>query len=200
MLLEDQIRGGRADNRQPGEFDEEELAVGRIVEREHVDSDEQAEEIAMDHLAEHPNYYSTLYRAGLVDEDKAIEKITELGWDLKSESSAKALKDFPLGYDIEAEPGEEINDEDPTFFAVKTEKPTVIGESGFEKRLGHDKIANGNPEKLGSVKIKRIRRPAQRVIDDKKTEKAVTRGLVIVNNRHKYIRERIQEQLSKFGV
>lgn len=41
-------------------FDPEELAKGRKVEQEHVDEPSFAEEIARDHLREHPRYYSRL--------------------------------------------------------------------------------------------------------------------------------------------
>jgi rubrerythrin len=41
-------------------FDPEELARGRAVEQEHVDEPSFAEEIARDHLREHPRYYTRL--------------------------------------------------------------------------------------------------------------------------------------------
>jgi hypothetical protein len=61
-LLErkDQIPGGLADKSDPSEFDSNQLAMGKKVEREHTNSDERATEIAMDHLKENPRYYSLL--------------------------------------------------------------------------------------------------------------------------------------------
>lgn len=42
-----------------------EIAMGTKVEMEHTDSKEEAEKIAKEHLAEHPDYYSRLKKAGL---------------------------------------------------------------------------------------------------------------------------------------
>jgi hypothetical protein len=50
-----------------------ELEIGIEVEKEHTDSLEKAKEIAMDHLAENPNYYTKLIKSKLADEPKAIE-------------------------------------------------------------------------------------------------------------------------------
>lgn len=47
-----------------------ELKMGIKVEKEHTNSEEKAKEIAMDHLAENPDYYSKLDKAGLADELK----------------------------------------------------------------------------------------------------------------------------------
>lgn len=56
----DQLPGGLADKKQPGDFDQDELAMGVKVEMEHVDDRALAREIAMDHLAEIPDYYTRL--------------------------------------------------------------------------------------------------------------------------------------------
>lgn len=47
------------------EVDAEQLNIGIEVEKEHTDDEELAEEIARDHLAEDPHYYSKLKKAGL---------------------------------------------------------------------------------------------------------------------------------------
>jgi hypothetical protein len=49
------------------------LKIGIEVEKEHTDSLKKAKEIAMDHLAETPNYYTKIIKSGLADEPKAIE-------------------------------------------------------------------------------------------------------------------------------
>lgn len=54
------LKGGRADHRDPESFDLFELARGILHEREHTDNPRIAREIAMDHLAEDPHYYSRL--------------------------------------------------------------------------------------------------------------------------------------------
>ena len=50
-----------------------ELEVGTTVEFEHTKDSKEAKKIAKDHLSEDPNYYSKLYKAGLIDEPDAIE-------------------------------------------------------------------------------------------------------------------------------
>lgn len=47
------------------EVDEEQLQIGIEVEKEHTDDESVAEEIARDHLAEDPHYYTKLKKAGL---------------------------------------------------------------------------------------------------------------------------------------
>jgi hypothetical protein len=47
------------------EVDAEQLNIGIEVEKEHTDDEELAEEIARDHLAEDPHYYTKLKKAGL---------------------------------------------------------------------------------------------------------------------------------------
>jgi len=48
-----------------------ELKVGIAVEMEHTNNPKEAKKIAIDHLKEDPNYYTKLYKAGLVDEPNA---------------------------------------------------------------------------------------------------------------------------------
>lgn len=64
----DQLPGGKGDEKEPSDFDPEQLARGKKVEREHTDDPALAEEIAMDHLTEDPDYYVKLKK---VDKDAA---------------------------------------------------------------------------------------------------------------------------------
>jgi len=68
IKLEDLIPGGKADNTPKKGVNRYELEKGIKVEMEHTDSKAKAEEIARDHLAEDPAYYSKLEKAGLADE------------------------------------------------------------------------------------------------------------------------------------
>ena len=77
--ITDKIPGGKADTKSPGDFDPKALKAGTAVEMEHVNSKDKAREIAMDHLAEDPNYYKKLSKADLVDEPKA-KKLLEAVW------------------------------------------------------------------------------------------------------------------------
>lgn len=58
------LPGGRADQRSPSEFDSRELAMGIRVEAQHVGRHrpDLARQIAMDHLAEIPDYYTRLLK------------------------------------------------------------------------------------------------------------------------------------------
>ena len=60
IFLEDKLKGGLADKMKPSDFDAKQLALGTEVEMEHVDDRKLAQEIAMDHLAEDPKYYTKL--------------------------------------------------------------------------------------------------------------------------------------------
>ena len=61
----DQMPGGKADGRNPLDFDLDALAEGAEVEREHTDDPHRAIEVAMDHLEEDPEYYRKLKSLGL---------------------------------------------------------------------------------------------------------------------------------------
>lgn len=54
-------------------YDDDQLKLGVSVEMEHTDDPEEAKKIAQDHLSEDPEYYSKLYKAGLIDEPEAIK-------------------------------------------------------------------------------------------------------------------------------
>ncbi len=75
----ERLVGGVGDYKDDDEFDEKELMVGIEVEKEHTDNIEIAKEIAKDHLAEDPQYYSKLIKAGLADEEGAIALAKEIG-------------------------------------------------------------------------------------------------------------------------
>lgn len=64
-IFGDLLPGGNAEGRSPSEFDAKQLRVGTKHEMEHTNDWHIAREIAMDHLAEDPNYYRKLIKAGL---------------------------------------------------------------------------------------------------------------------------------------
>jgi hypothetical protein len=68
LKLEDLVPGGKADNVPKRGVNIYELQMGIKVEMEHTNDPVKSEEIARDHLAEDPNYYSKLKKAGLADE------------------------------------------------------------------------------------------------------------------------------------
>jgi len=60
VMHRDQLPGGLADKKKPSDFDPEQLQRGIAVETEHTRDRALAREIAMDHLAEIPDYYTRL--------------------------------------------------------------------------------------------------------------------------------------------
>jgi len=73
LEFEDKIKGGKADDRSPEDFDKESLMKGIHVEFEHTDDIMKAMEIAMDHLVEDPKYYEKL--ASIDPHDNKGEKM-----------------------------------------------------------------------------------------------------------------------------
>jgi hypothetical protein len=70
-LREDQLpelQGGKGEGMDQTQVDPEQLQMGIKVEMEHTNDQELAKEIAMDHLAEDPQYYAHLKAAGMADE------------------------------------------------------------------------------------------------------------------------------------
>ena len=61
----DGIPGGKGDKLTPKDVDHHQLTQGMLVEQEHTKDKRMAMEIALDHLAEHPDYYSRLKKAKL---------------------------------------------------------------------------------------------------------------------------------------
>ena len=56
------LRGGLAEGYNPSDFSDNQLWAGILVEMEHTRDPEVAMFIAMDHLTEHPRYYTHLAR------------------------------------------------------------------------------------------------------------------------------------------
>lgn len=58
------ILGGKGDKLNPKSIDQHELKIGIKHEMEHTKDASIAKEIALDHLAENPKYYTELKKAG----------------------------------------------------------------------------------------------------------------------------------------
>ena len=69
----DLLKGGQGDKLSIKDVNQKQLKIGIKVEREHSNNIKIQTEIALDHLAENPKYYSELIEAGLVDELPAIK-------------------------------------------------------------------------------------------------------------------------------
>jgi len=70
MKHKDKLPGGEADKKSPKDFDKKALEHGTKHEMEHTKDKEIAQEIAMDHLVEDPDYYTKL---------KEVEKAKDPG-------------------------------------------------------------------------------------------------------------------------
>lgn len=70
----DRVPGGLADQMTPEDFDPAQLHKGIRTEMEHTDDPELAQEIAMDHLMEDPEYYDLLE---LIEARVAGEDLTD---------------------------------------------------------------------------------------------------------------------------
>jgi hypothetical protein len=89
------IKGGEAENMSPSDLAkkhgvklkdiEKEIEVGVKIEMEHTDSKEKAKEIAMDHIAEFPDFY-TNKKYGTIASEKGLETVNE-------EESTYTIKD-----------------------------------------------------------------------------------------------------------
>lgn len=58
--FDNKLPGGKADNKNPSDFDQNQLMKGIRVEFEHTNDISLAMEIAMDHLTEDEEYYTNL--------------------------------------------------------------------------------------------------------------------------------------------
>jgi hypothetical protein len=68
---------GKGKNLIPSDVNHKQLEIGIKVEKEHSSDKMIATRIALDHLAENPEYYTELVQSGLVDEPAAIKKYIE---------------------------------------------------------------------------------------------------------------------------
>jgi len=91
-MHKDILPGGKADNKDPKDFDPKAVSKGEKVEREHVKNKEVQREIARDHLTEDPKYYDKLEKI----EKKAFwigfEK--QAGFRIQSAEQLKKMRDL----------------------------------------------------------------------------------------------------------
>ena|SRR5271157_2721374 len=72
------LMGGKGAHLTPKDVDKNQLIVGIYVEMEHTNDFMISAAIALDHLAEKPDYYTILVKSGLVDEKDALEAAHKL--------------------------------------------------------------------------------------------------------------------------
>ena len=105
------MKGGKGDRLSPAKFPKATLRKGLSVELEHTKDPAKALEIVMDHLAEKPDYYARLEKAGLAEAWNDFYRDAEQrAYD--AAMRAKRVKDTasPSGYEVKiahpAKPGE----------------------------------------------------------------------------------------------
>lgn len=101
----DTLPGGKADTKKPGDFDPEEIKKGVEHELEHTDDRQMAKEIAMDHLAEDPKYYTHLdeMEEKVKREKETNDKIPGGLADKKPDDKLFDTKQMEMGKKVEME-------------------------------------------------------------------------------------------------
>lgn len=100
------IKGGKGDKLTIDDVNPNELRMGIKVEMEHTKDKDKAIDIALDHLAEHPFYYTQLKMAGLADElkdkpknkkrtDLPVEVDKKMSNTVDKANGIKPVKGFP---------------------------------------------------------------------------------------------------------
>jgi hypothetical protein len=93
-LPESKIKGGKGDKLKPEDVDPEELEMGITVEVEHKKGDrEAAQDIALDHLAEDPHYYTKLKKCGLADELRKLAASKKEQKEQENQAKKKRVKE-----------------------------------------------------------------------------------------------------------
>lgn len=153
-VKEDLIPGGKGDNTNQTTLDQNEFKVGIAVEREHTNSDEEATEIATDHLTENPKYYSELIKAGLVDEKYALELAKQLG--LHTEGLKK--RKSPTVYKLKNGKTIKFIKSNGSFVYYKDDngKEQHVSTSEFNKMIANENIVENKFKKLVRKEIKNI--------------------------------------------
>lgn len=77
-LRKEALEGGVADAASPSDFDEDALWIGTLHEMEHTSDPLKAQEIAMDHLSEDPDYYKKLKTITKAEEPSDFRIVDEL--------------------------------------------------------------------------------------------------------------------------
>lgn len=95
----DTIKGGKGDKLSKEDVCPKQLSIGKKVEKEHSASSKKAKEIALDHLAEDPKYYSKLVEKGLVDEGSAIKEYIKHFGKSKLPKKLQESQNFERGQD-----------------------------------------------------------------------------------------------------
>ncbi len=90
----DNLEGGDADDMSPDDFSDDDLKIGRSVEREHSSNPDISTEIAMDHLSDDPEYYNKLIASGIEDTEDVVSLFDEIKGDNARDKARKDIMDY----------------------------------------------------------------------------------------------------------
>jgi hypothetical protein len=177
MQKKEKIEGGLADGKSPSDFDPKQLAEGVKIEMEHTDDKDTAAEIAMDHLAEDPDYYKKLKEVekyDRVDEEKDGKREFDYGkeelekrWNrlkkamLDNKSSIMSLEDQEYSEDQDEDtegdggdgeqPGGVLGGEQPEQQGDPDQEPQPQGsEDAAQDQLGEASAEEGGGQGEGA--------------------------------------------------
>ena len=149
----EELEGGLADGKSPSEFDPEQILKGMKVELEHTDDPMKAVEIAMDHLAELPDYYDHLERM-----EADAEKNGAGSTDPMNPSGCLPMSVLPsMPSDDDGEMTDVLLGYEPKNVGDEVEEPQVQEEIGMEDYQGAmgDKYADAEGNEFAvSNKVK----------------------------------------------
>lgn len=132
-MKNDKLKGGKADYKEPYEFDQEQLKKGIQHELEHTNDPEIAEEIAMDHLTEDPFYYDHIK----VENYSNINKLFE-GWRKHVNSLREAECKIPIeNFELSREEMPQIKPEMIQDFILQLQDQGI---EVFKTRVGVDQL------------------------------------------------------------
>lgn len=136
----DQLPGGKADNKNPNNFDQKQLAIGAKHEMEHTNDYQKAIEIAMDHLSEDPYYYEKIKKYHM--ESKMItlkEFFLQTEDEEKKDDKKKPEKDDSIGKSADRITGNFYKKKDKPKDQPKDDDKPIPSLSQLAKDIDKDK-------------------------------------------------------------
>lgn len=78
MKYKEHLKGGKGDKTKPSDYKEDEIEIGKRIEREHSSNPNISKEVSTDHESENDTYYDELVMSGIADEKDAIKKYNQI--------------------------------------------------------------------------------------------------------------------------
>ena len=128
------LTGGAGDKTNPDSLNQAQLQVGILVQMQHTNKKQIAKQIAVDHLTQHPNYYTKLIRAGLVDQKPALA-LAKTNGVIMSRSDEAQPRTTQNDKEAEKTPKENIQKSTQTEENTKDKKTQKIKEALLRRRL-----------------------------------------------------------------